>query len=395
MKYGNDTIENNRVKYDTDNLIYNRYDLIYKDTYERFCYRFEDKEYVIDAHYEMKKAVINTWGKKFPQYVFETVVNDIFQKHPEIRYIEFNRAGNNYHHLLEQKNDIRVPIPETVEALMMRLKPKHRYNLKRTKRLIEEERGPLTTLLFETTISHDLIQMYFEWKKATHGIDYGMSPEEYVKKYYVTHALLLKAGKMNIGIAFYCVESGIVYLENFSYDKALEKYSVGFLTYVMLLEELVKKRCDYLYLGGGEYSYKRHFGAEENLVYSGIVYSDGVFNEINSYFLKKNIKRFAIYGLGACGQAFLKIKDKLDLELVYGIDREERKVDGLPMYTLKDELPDVDVVMITLNAHNDEVEKYLRVKSFPYLYWIDFAKFGYKGIENESKTESISGYACL
>lgn len=43
------------VKYDADDLIYNRFDLIYKDDYERFSYDCEGRKYIIDAHYEGKK----------------------------------------------------------------------------------------------------------------------------------------------------------------------------------------------------------------------------------------------------------------------------------------------------------------------------------------------------
>ena len=364
------------VKYDTDDLIYNRFDLIYKDDCERFSYICEGRRYVIDAHYEGKRAIVNTWGKQFPQHIVEATVNNIFQKYSEIRYIEFNRAGNDYQELLDRKNDIRVPIPETDMDLLARLKPKHRYNLKRAKRLLEETCGQLTAAIYEKEIPNESGYMDFKWKETTHGIRYGMTPEEYLKKYYVTHAMLLRAGKTVVGVAFYCMVNQIAYLENFSYDMKWERFSAGYLTYVMLLEELVKVKCSFLYLGGGEYIYKKHFGAEERTVYSGVVYSQRVFYEINTYFLKNEIKKIAIYGLGAGGREFLKIKDRLHVELLYGIDRDAKETQEIPVYTPEEELPEADAVLITLYSHNTEIEKFLNEKSFCFFYWNDLAKFG-------------------
>lgn len=364
------------VTYDTDDLIYNRFDLIYRKDYERFTYNCETGKYLIDAHYEGQKALLNTWGKRFPQQIAEAVVEDVFQGHPEIRYVEFNRAGNDYQGMLTRKNDIRIPIPAAATELMARLKPKHRYNLKRAKRLLEEACGELAAVIYEGRIPDEIINLYFSWKAATHGTSYGMSPAMYLKKYHVTHAMALWAGETIVGIAFYCMVNDIVYLENFSYDMRLEKLSAGYLTYVMVLEELVKKQCRFLYLGGGEYAYKKHFGAEENPVYSGAVYSGRVFEELNDFFLKNNIKKIAIYGLGVCGREFLKVKDRLDLELVYGIDREEKEMAEIPVYTLEGELSEVDAVLITLYSHNSEIEKFLNEKSFRFFYWDDLAKFG-------------------
>ena len=364
------------VKYDADDLIYNRFDLIYKDDYERFSYDCEGRKYIIDAHYEGKKAVLNTWGKQFPQHIAETAANEIFQKHHEIRYIAFNRAGNNYRKLLDRKNDIRIPIPKTNVELLARLKPKHRYNLRRSRRRLEEACGELTTVIYEKKIPDEIVHMYFEWKKITHKIQYGITPEEYLRKYYVTHAMVLRAGETVVGVAFYCVVNKIVYLENFSYDIKWEKFSAGYLTYEALLEELIKMQCAFLYLGGGEYMYKKHFGAEENTVYSGAVYNQRVFDELNAYFLKNKIEKVAIYGLGACGREFLKLKDQLQVELAYGIDRETKAAREIPVYTPEEELPKVDAVLITLYSHNMEIEAFLNKKAFRFFYWDDLAKSG-------------------
>lgn len=361
------------VKFEADDMIYNRFDLIYKENVESFFYKFEDKLFAIDAHYENSKAVLNVWGKMFPQDVFERAIENIFEQHLEIRYIEIKRAGNDYKNLLNECNDIRVPIPESEEQLLQRLRAKHRYTIKRIKRLLEEEYGKLEMTLYKSDIPDRIVEQYFIWKQTTHGMDYHMLPKEYLQKYYVTDGMLLKAGGKNIGVLFFCQVNSTIYLENFSYNTEMEKFSPGYIIYEMFLEELIKRKCTYLYLGGGEYAYKKRFGAEESIAYSGVIYRKEVFGDLNTYFEKQDVKKIAIYGLGAIGHAFLKIVNKLNVDLVYGIDREKKQIEGLQVYTPEHDLEKVDAVIITLKLHNKEVEELLKSKFENVYYWHDIA----------------------
>ncbi len=365
--------ENSLVKFEADDLIYNRFDLIYVENVERFSYKLEEREYFIDAHYENSKAVLNVWGKRLPQNFFDNTIEGIFKKHSEIRYIEIKRAGNDYKNLLSKCNDIRISIPKSEEELLQRLKAKHRYTVKRIKRLLEEKYGKLAVVLYKESISDEIVEQYFIWKQITHGTNYHMLPKEYLKKYYVTDGMLLKAGDKNVGVLFFCQVKSTVYLENFSYNAKMEKYSPGYLIYEMFLEELIQRKCTYLYLGGGEYEYKRRFGAEENVAYSGIIYRKEVFETINAYFEKHNVKKIAIYGLGVIGHAFMKIVNLLNVDLMYGIDREEKQIKNLSVYSPEENLKKVDAVIITLKSHNKEVEELLKLKFEQVYYWLDIA----------------------
>ena len=260
------------VKFDSDNLIYNRFDLIYDNkNVERFSYQEGDNVFGIDAHYEREKASLNVWGKLFPQEFFEQVIDNIFKRHLEIQEVCIQRARNNYKGLLDECNDIRIPLPETETQFQQRMSHKNRYNIKRTKRLLEEQCGKLEFLVYTNEIPEEIVQQYFDMKKITHRTDYHLSPKEYLKKYYVTDALALKAGNIIASILFLCQVGDVVYFENFSYDRDLQKYSPGLLVYEMTIEELIRRKCSYFYLGGGDYAYKRRFGAEESVAYTGII----------------------------------------------------------------------------------------------------------------------------
>lgn len=361
----------NFVKFEADNIIYNRFDLIYSKNVESFSYEYEDKMYIIDAYYENSRAVINIWGKQLPSSVFENIVADIFEHHSEIRCIDIKRTISNYKQLLNEYNDIRIPLPETVEQLLQRVRGKHRSTIKRIKRILEEEYGTLEMIMYKSDIPDEIVNQYFLWKQITHGTDYHMLPKEYLRNYHVTDAILLKAGMNGVAILFFCQVENIVYLENLSYNIELEKFSPGYLVYVMFLEELIYRKCSSLYLGGGEYMYKKRFGAEESITYSGTIFRKEVFNDLNCYFNKSNIKKVAIYGLGMVGHSLLRIVDHLDINITYGIDREIKQMEKLQVCSLEDNFEEVDAVFITLKSHAKGVEDFLKTKFAKVYYWGD------------------------
>lgn len=362
--------KNELFKFEADNLIYNRFDLIYQEDVERFIYDYEDIRYAIDAHYNNSIAEINVWGKSIPLKVFENTITDIFDHHADVRCIEIKKSRNNYHQFLEKSNDIRIPLPETVEQLLQRVRAKHRSAIKRMKKLLGEY-GNLKVIKFKSDIPDEIVNLYFRWKQATYGKDYKMKPKEYLRNYYVTDAMLLKAGNNDIAILFFCQVDNIVYLENLSYNIDMERYSPGYLIYELFLEELIRRKCSSLYLGGGGYLYKKRFGAEESVAYSGVIYRKEVFDDLNTYFMANKIQRIAIYGLGMVGHLFMRISDKINIDILYAIDREIKKNDELLVYSPTDQLEKVDAVIITLKFTNREVEDFLKSKFERVYYWKD------------------------
>lgn len=364
------------ASFEEDNLIYNRFDLIYGNDYVKM--EMEDQEYIyhISVHMDQKKAVLNIWGKNLPKHVFEQTIDQVFNKYINIRHIEISQGTNDYQGCLYSHNDIRIVMPEIKEELLQRIKPKSRSTLKRKVHMLEKQCGPLSIETYGLDIPQEYVNLYFQWKRESHGTDYGMSPQKYLQEYHVTDAMLMKAGERPIGIIFYCMVEDTAYLENLSFDSELAEYSPGYITYVLSLEELIAKKCRLLFLGGGDYEYKRRFGAEERIVYSGSIYRKEVFDEVNQFFDIQGIHVFAIYGLGTGGEEFLHITNHIKAELAYGIDRQEKKFDMLQTYTPMEKFPEVDAVLITLKKHNEEIEQFLKQRFAKVFYWEDMAKRG-------------------
>lgn len=84
---------------------------------------------------------------------------------------------------------------------------------------------------------------------------------------------------------------------------------------------------------------------------------------LKPYFEDNFFSKVAIYGLGAIGERLYEELQSEGIEVAYGIDQNAKNIhiNGLEMRTLEEELPMVDVVIVTPIAFY-EIEKSLYKK---------------------------------
>lgn len=359
------------IKYDSDNLIYNRYDKIFSN-YEELIYDYEGDAYKFMLCVQKGRAYINLWGKYLPQELFEQIMSCLLER-DDIYRLSLLRCKNNYMELLEKTNDFELDLPKTIDALFNRLKAKHRYNINREKRIICEKFGNISSRHYpREKIENNIVELYFSWKKASHKTDYKMSSEEYLDYYHVTDLLEVEVGNQIVGIAFYCRVDDTAFFENFSYDSKFTKYSIGHITYEILLEHLIEQKVKKFFLGGGNYDYKRRFGSVETEAYLGHLYSKKSLKNVNDYFLSCGIRRIVIYGFGKYGHEFLRILKAglLNVQLLGIIDKKKINEDSVNTYTIDDNIPDADGVVITLKNKYESVEKLLKER-YEYVFYMN------------------------
>ena len=359
-------------KFIADNLIYNRYDLIFPN-YEFFIFDWENEKYYIMLHQEKHNMLLNLWGKELPQKGFERLIEVIFQK-KDVRRISIIRCRNDYKGMLEETNDIILFLPDSVDELLNRLHQKHRYNLRREKRILNEVIGEIYTVHYDrNNIRDEMVNLFFKWKMDSHATLYKITPKEYLDVYHVTDAFALMVDTQMIGIAFYCVVQDVAYFENFSYDSSYKKFSVGYITYELLLEHLIKQKIKYFYLGGGNYEYKRRFGAIDTDSYSGHIYSEEVFKRANGYLIDKTINNVVVYGLGKYGNEFVRLVNtkNIDINIIGAIDKNRKEIANIHTYTLEDDFPEADAAIITLKNKDADVEELLKKKYKVVIYMND------------------------
>ena len=78
--------------------------------------------------------------------------------------------------------------------------------------------------------------------------------------------------------------------------------------------------------------------------------------KIESYFIKNNLRRIAIYGMSTVGMRLLKELKNSSVEVIYGIDRNAENIYcELKIVTVDEVLPEADVVIVTLVKGYDKI----------------------------------------
>lgn len=83
-----------------------------------------------------------------------------------------------------------------------------------------------------------------------------------------------------------------------------------------------------------------------------------VIRQLSNFFKDSNIKKVAIYGLGAAAKKLIPFIDDIGLEVIYGIDRNPN---GLleKVYLPTDNLPQVDAIILTNYYEIEDIRRYM------------------------------------
>ncbi len=84
--------------------------------------------------------------------------------------------------------------------------------------------------------------------------------------------------------------------------------------------------------------------------------------KLSSYFKDNHYHTVAIYGMGRIGRHLYRDIQSADIKVEYGIDRSVLCYDTIKCYTLNDELPYVDLIIVTVSAEADNIINMLRKK---------------------------------
>lgn len=82
------------------------------------------------------------------------------------------------------------------------------------------------------------------------------------------------------------------------------------------------------------------------------------------YFAQNKYGRIAIYGLGMLGVPFVEEMRNHHIPIAYGIDQDEHKGKkfDFPVYRLQDELPETDIIIITVGHNGDVIKQQIAQK---------------------------------
>ena len=260
------------------NFIYNRFDLISVNDAMCFCI-FEDTGLVhyIHAYREDDIIHLGLWMNPIEIEIIDMLCDFIYKQLKGIKRVVFQYYPHSrgyissllHKQLFRPGNHWKLILPNSFEELASRMSKKFNYNVRREKRIANDEIGPLIIQEYKPeTLPQNIIETYYNFKEETHSVIYTIPSEEYIEHYHVTNIYTLEVNGNMEAILFSCEQTDTVYIENLSYNPKLAKYSLGKILYYEFLSILIQKGKKAVYLGSGQQIYKSWYGGIETVVYS-------------------------------------------------------------------------------------------------------------------------------
>lgn len=260
-------------------FIYNKYEQIYGNDFQLYRVDYDERSFFVPMHVNKNNAEIGIWMQKIPSRAFNYLIKIIMKKNRNIHCLNIKYSMQPYNNSLSLTNHVRIDFKDCLVPITLNLKKKAKGNLERSRKKLVQEIGELEIAEYlQEEIPEEIVNLYFKWKKKSHGTDYNISPKKYINDYHISHAYTLQNGdNMVISIIFTCEQGEIVYLENLSFDSDYAKYSPGWILYVGVLQELICKGKRGIYLGDGQQQYKYHFNSINELAFSGLIYRNNFY----------------------------------------------------------------------------------------------------------------------
>lgn len=252
----------------TPNFIYNRFDLFCKEG--EFCavsIQSRDTVRIVEYRIQADQAELGLWLTPITREELEALLMYISQTHPGVRYVSYNNGVLPYGSAREH-NHFRIVFPATAEEMKARATAKSWSKMRRRNRRAEEIYGPMQLLEYtRENIPLEIVEAFFQYKLETRNRIYNLTAQEYLDRYHVTDCYVVKFGDTIGAMHFLCEQCPVVNGENHSYNPELQEYSLGKFIFAHSLIRLVEKKHTEIFLAGGDYEYKTHYGSIEDTLY--------------------------------------------------------------------------------------------------------------------------------
>lgn len=252
----------------TPNFIYNRYDLFQPPVpFHAVCIRSGSGTKCVEYRITDRTAEIALWLTPITELELDMLLLYISRNHPQVKTVTYQN-GVLSQGSAKAHNHFRIPFPDTVEEMEHSISSKSRAQMRNRILRAQDAFGPLTLKEYDRdSIPDEVVDTYFRFKSTTYHRSYRMTPQEYLDRYHVTHSYVAYFGDTIGAILFACEQCPVVYLENFAYNPEMSKYSLGRFIYMHHLKRMVEKGHTQIFLAGGNYEYKTHFGSIEETLY--------------------------------------------------------------------------------------------------------------------------------
>lgn len=294
-----------KVKLVDPDMIYNRFDIKYSGDFDVVKIKYFNKEQYIAFHIdEQNVCYVGIYMTKIKQRTFDKMLIFLKKKYKNIAYfhitqslIKSNELDNKVHWLLE--------LPKTVDEYWAQFSSKTRSERRRKIKKLKQQYN--TEFLHYTglEINSDLIKRFFELKTQTETQIYYDTDEQGVEQMLskdtnITDAYIIKInGKIEAIEMCSLTGDKDAYFINLTYNT--EYSGIGMMAYYYAIEQLIERGFKRIYLGGGNYKYKKECKAIKSETMSGDMNTKSPIQMFMDKFIQctdeKNHKIVKIFGI--------------------------------------------------------------------------------------------------
>lgn len=301
IKLVNDNEKLEKVKLVEPDIKQNRLDIRYNNDFELLEVSYEELTKYVAFHMDGNVCTLGLYMVEIPQSVFEKILEFINKNKKAYRFHIVQTQ--NYLKGFKKKVNWVLTLPNTFEEYEQKFSAKTRYNRRRYKRMLEENYKCEWKYFSENEINKEMISAFFELKKAKEKDKaYAdlVNPEEYINNYNkLTDAYILYINGQIASIVLYSIiNPKVAFCHNMAFDMKYSKFNIGNELYYYSIKDLIVRGIKKIYLGGGNYAYKKNSKASKFQSYTGDIFMLPPLKKIFSYFYEdKPVKRITLLGL--------------------------------------------------------------------------------------------------
>lgn len=264
-----------KVKLVKPNIIYNRFDIKYSGDFDVLKVQYNEKIQYISIHiHENNVCYIGIYMTEIEQCVFDSILKFLEKRYKNIEKFHITQSLISHVSLVNKMHWL-LELPDSIDKYYSKFSSKTIYNRRRELKKLQDSFNIEFIYYSKNEINEELIKRFFELKEKTEDSVYYNTSEKGItrilsKFYNITDAYVLKIDNKIEAAIFYSInDDQDLYCENMVYNKSFAHYSIGSILFYYSIERLIERKFKYLYLGGGDYGYKKICKAIKSNTMSG------------------------------------------------------------------------------------------------------------------------------
>ena len=279
------------------NVIFNRFDIIYKGNFECLYFKHDDKEYYIQFHINNNICELGIYLIDLNKEIIEKIFKFINSNYKNVYYFYLYQTLVPFNHKFTHIDWV-LNLPNSFEDYLKTFSNKSRYNKKRSRKILEKDFNVEYKYYNNETIPEEVYNAFCKYKVDKMENRSIVFENFDIFKSLITDIYTLYIDNEPVAIILYSfLEGKDCYCYNMAYNDKYKKYTIGNILFYYSIEKLIERNITQIYLGSGNYDYKVQSKANCLKTFRGFVkYKVPFYKQIFSYFIKDNRIYFNILG---------------------------------------------------------------------------------------------------